>query len=254
MKKLLMVPVLGLIVALGAPAGAVAAETKPTTAAPFQGEKPLGLVLYVDTVVSGSAAVKQLEPLGGCAQTSIIHVGQTIVFRMWGVDTTKGGVALTEKNVDPLKGAYVVIPNVVVNGVGAIVRVPLLWGEHSQAKTPAGEANKHSYWTVGVPTKGELKEIGWTIEGPSGALTAIPEKSKIEIPITAPGSLAFSVHVVTKSVPATKVVTKKVTKKGKNGKKKVVIKKTVKKYIELGHSGVFSQVNFPLASQLVIAK
>jgi len=254
MKKILMISVLGLVAAAAVAASPAAAATTtkpPVTAPPFQGEKPLGLVLYVDTVVSGKASATETEPLPGCAQTSIIHVGQTIVFRMWGTDV-KNGLALTEKNVEPEKGAYVVIPGVLVNGVVTTVRIPLAWGEHVQAKTPAGEAVKHSYWTVGVPTKGEDKEPGWSAESSTGALTPIAEKAKIEIPPATP--LGFSVHVVTKSVVVEKVVKKKVITKGKNGKKKVVIKKVKKKSTEPGQVGEFTQANFPLSSQLVIEK
>ena len=260
MKKLLIVGALGLAAVLGAPAGAVAAETttplpkpsEPVTAPTFQGEKPLGLVLYTDTVVSGKPESKEAPVLAGCSQTSIIHVGETIVFRMWGVDAAEGGVPLTESNVEQ---AYVKIPGVLVNGVASTVRFALGWGQHTAGKTPTLEAIKHAYWTVGVPTKGEVKATEvFQSESPTGELSKLPEKTKIEIPPTAAGSsLAFTVHVVTKSKTVTKLVKKRVTKKVK-GKKKVVIKKVTKKVVVPGLTGEFSQANFPVSSQLVIAK
>jgi hypothetical protein len=246
---LLLVSALGLlgIIAVG-PSTAAAAEKTPTTAPPFQGEKLGGLVLYVDTVLSGKASAALTEPLPGCTETSRIHVGQTIVFRMWGVDVKKGGVAVTENNVAE-GDAYITIPGVLVNGVSSTLRVPLVWGEHSQAKTPEGEKTKHSYWTVGVPTKGETSPLsGWKTESASGVLSEeLPEKTKIEIPVTSPSPLAFVVHVKTKSEKVTKVIKKKVKR---HGKKKVIKKK--KKVTVPGRSGEFSQANFPLSSQLVI--
>jgi hypothetical protein len=265
MKKLLIIGALGLAAVLGAPAGAVAAETttplpkpsEPVTAPTFQSPK-LGLVLYVDIVQSGKSAEKPAEVLAGCAQTSIIHVGQTIVFRMWGVDAANGGVPLAESNVEQ---AYVKIPGVLVNGVATTVRFSLGWGQHLQGKaSTAQEAIKHAYWTLGVPTKGEVKEekgvknLLAQSESPTGALNLLPATTKIEIPLTAAGSsLAFTVHVVTKPTTVTKVVKKKVTKKVK-GKKKVVIKKITKKVVVPGVTGEFSQANFPISSQLVIVK
>lgn len=259
MNKLLIIGALGLAAVLGVPAGAVAAETttplpkpsEPVTAPLFQGPKSLGLVLYVDTVVSGKGESKAAPVLAGCSQTSIIYVGETIVFRMWGADATNGGVALTEANVAQ---AYVAVPNVLVNGVATTVRFSLGWGQHNAAKGEAGEKNKHAYWTVGIPTKGEVKTLVAQSESPTGELALLPATTKIEIPPTAAGgSLAFLVRVVTKPSTVTKLVKKKVTKKVK-GKKKVVIKKVKKKVVVPGVTGEFSQVNFPTSSQLVIAK
>jgi len=259
MKKLLIAFVLGLAAVLGTPAGAVAETTtplpkpsEPVTAPTFQSPK-LGLVLYVDTVVSGKGESKEAPALAGCSQTSIIHEGETIVFRMWGVDAAHGGVPLTEANIEQ---AYVQIPNVRVNGVGMTVRFAIAWGQHVQGRTPTQEAIKHAYWTVGVPTGGKAevgKEAIVQSESPTGELTKLPEKTKIEIPPTAAGtSLAFAVHVVTKSTTVTKLVSKKVTVKVK-GKKKVVTKKVKKTVVEPGLTGEFSQANFPISSQLVIA-
>src|ERR1039458_8030347 len=253
MKKILTIPLLGRAAAVAAAASPAAAATTPAvTAPPFQGEKPLALALSVDTVVSGSAANKQLEPLGGCAETSTFHVGQTIVFRMWGVDVKTGGTALTEKIVEPEKGAYVVIANMLLNGVPSTVRIPLLWGEHVKSKTE--ESVKHSYWTVGVPTKGEVKEPGGNVESATGTLTPVAEKTKVELQATAPNPVNFSIHVVTKSVVTETIVKKKVTKKGKNGKKTVVIKKVKKKVTEPGQTGEFTEANFPISSQLMLEK
>ena len=250
MKNLLTISVLGLVAAAAVAASPVAAETKAVTAPPFQGEKPLPLVLSVDIVNSGAAVNKLLEhPTGSCAETNVIHVGQTIVFRMWGVDVKTGGEALTEKNVENEKGAYVIIPGVLVNGVSSTVRIPLVWGEHSLAKTPEGEKTKHAYWTAGVTTKGETQAAAtpWQIESSTGALTPIAEKTKIEIPPNNISPLAFKIRVVTKSTVVTKIVKKKIKKNGKT-----VIKKVKTKVTEPGQDGEFTQANWPIASQLMI--
>jgi len=250
MKNLLTISVLGLVAAAAVAASPAAAETKAVTAPPFQGEKPLPLVLSVDIVNSVAAVNKLLEhPTGSCAETNVIHLGQTIVFRMWGVDVKTGGEALTEKNVENEKGAYVIIPGVLVNGVSSTVRIPLVWGEHSLAKTPEGEKTKHAYWTAGVTTKGETQAAAtpWQIESSTGALTPIAEKTKVEIPPNNITPLAFKIRVVTKSVVVTKIVKKKIKKNGKS-----VIKKVKEKVTEPGQEGEFTQANWPIASQLMI--
>jgi hypothetical protein len=252
MKKSLTIAVLGVVAALAVAAGPAAAaeETKAVTAPPVQGTKPLPLVLSVDTVNSGSAVNKKLEDAkGNCSETNIIHVGQTIVFRMWGVDVKAGGAALTEANVENEKGAYVIIPGMLVNGVSSTVRIPLVWGEHSLAKTPEGEKSKHAYWTAGVTTKGETAAAAtpWQTESSTGTLTPIAEKTPVEIPPNGITPLAFRIHVVTKPVVVTKVVKKKVHKKGKT-----VIKKVRKKVTEPGQEGEFTQAGWPISSQLMI--
>lgn len=251
MKKLPTIAVLGLVAAAAVAASpAAAAETKAVTAPPVQGTKPLPLVLSVDTVNSGSAANKSLEDAkGNCSETNIIHVGQTIVFRMWGVDVKTGGQALSEANVENEKGAYVIIPGMLVNGVSSTVRIPLVWGEHSLAKTPEGEKTKHAYWTAGVTTKGETEAAAtpWQVESSTGTLTPIAEKTKVEIPPNGVTPLAFRIRVVTKPVVVTKVVKKKVHKKGKT-----VIKKIRKKVTEPGQEGEFTQAGWPISSQLMI--
>ena len=250
MRNLSMIAVLGLVAAAVAASPAAAAETKAVTAPPFQGTKPLPLVLSVDTVNSGAAVNKSLEDAkGNCSETNTIHVGQTIVFRMWGVDVKTGGEALTEANVENEKGAYVIIPGMLVNGVSSTVRVPLVWGEHTLAKTPEGEKTKHAYWTAGVTTKGETAAAAtpWQIESAGGTLTPIAEKTKVEIPPNGITPLAFRIRVVTKPTVVTKLVSKKITK---NGKK--VTKKVKKKVTEPGQEGEFTQAAWPISSQLMI--
>lgn len=251
---LLLASALGLLAALGAPAGALAAETKAVAAPPVQGEKLPGLDLNFDTVLGGGTPVTELkEPLTDCTQTSVIYAGQVIVFRMWGVDVKRGGVAITEANVAPGE-AYLKIPGVLVGGTSTTLRAPFAWGEHSAEMNAKHEeiGAKHAYWEVAVPTKGKTSladtgATGWKTESASGALAEIPENTTIEIPASST-PLAFSIHVTTKSETVTKTVKEKVKK---NGKVKTI--KVKKKVAEPGQTGEVSWSNFDIASQLVIA-
>jgi len=64
------------------------------------------LFIDVDTVQGTGGNPK---PAAGCSMTNLFVQGQQVVFRMWGVDVTTGGNALTNKNV---AAAYVTIPGV----------------------------------------------------------------------------------------------------------------------------------------------
>jgi hypothetical protein len=255
MKKLLKISTLGLVTAaaVAASSAATAIAAVPATVPPFQGTAPLPLVLSVDTADSGSAATKLAETPASCAETSIIHFGQTIVFRMWGVDV-KTGASLTEANVENEKGAYVIIPNMKVAGVPSTVRIPLVWGEHNKEKNPAGEANKHAYWTAGVPTKGTTAAAAtpWQIESATGTLTPIAEKTAVELTPSDTAPVNFAIHVVTKSTVVTKVITKKTKKKNKKGKKITVIKKVTETVTEPGQEATYTQAGWPTSSQLLV--
>ena len=135
-----------------------------------------------------------------------------------------------------------------VNGAMSVVRYPLAWGEHTLGKTKEEEAVKHSYWTVGIPTVGEVKpEDEWYVASSSGALTRIPEKAKVEIQPTYPNPIYFTIHVVTNRLTVKKTVKEKITKHGRT-----VTKKVPKKVTEPPVKGEFTQANFPLSSQLVL--
>lgn len=230
-----------------APASAAATKT-PVTAPPVQGEKqPLSINL--DTVLGGGTTVVELkEPFSDCTQTSLIHLGQIVVFRMWGIDVKDGGVALTEANVAE-GNAYLTIKGVKVGTETTTLRAPFEWGEHGKSLTGPEAAVKHSYWELAIPTKGTTSgaDVGWKTESASGALAEIKEGTAIEIPPTTPAPLEFVVHVVTKPKTVVKTVKEKVKVKGRT-----VIKK-VKKRVAESLKGEASWANFALASQLVIA-
>jgi hypothetical protein len=130
MKKLLTISVLAGVLAMSLVTGAAAsthpaqtaATPTPIPAPPVQGAK-LSVVMYVDTV-QGSAG--NPAPTVGCSQTNLFRLGQQVVFRMWGVNVKRSGVALTPNNV---KLAEVIIP-------GLSAPIPLAYGAHGKAPNP----------------------------------------------------------------------------------------------------------------------
>ena len=145
MNKLMIRTVLGvtsaavaattvLLVGAGAGAGAVTVHaatgstTTTTLAPPAQGVGPHAIFMYVDTVAGGN-----YKPVSDCDMTNLFQPGQTVVFRMYGVNVAAGGVNLTSATV---ANAWVNIP-----GVRAQT---LYFGNHGT----------NSYWTDGwtVPT------------------------------------------------------------------------------------------------------
>jgi hypothetical protein len=120
--------------AQAAPASSPAATTTTTLAPPAQGVGAHKVFMYVDTVTGGGTP----KPAAGCAQTNLFQRGQTVVFRMYGVNVAAGGVNLTSANV---AFAYVQIP-----GVKA---VPMKFGNHGT----------NSYWT-GAWTIGSTYPLG----------------------------------------------------------------------------------------------
>lgn len=100
-----------------------AATTTTTPAPPVQGASHRPLFLYVDTVQGSQGSPKPTAP---CGMTNLFQQTQQVVFRMWGVDVTTGGLPLTSDNVE---AAWVWVP-----GVG---KIPLAYGTHGTT----------SYWT-----------------------------------------------------------------------------------------------------------
>lgn len=122
--------------ASGAAAGTVTAASAattnaPVTAPPIQTNSHHPLFLYVDTVEGAGATP---APAAACAMTNLFAPGQLVVFRMWGVDATTGGLALTQSNVEK---AYVHIP-------GLAAPIPFTYGAHG----------KVAFWTAAWSTKG----------------------------------------------------------------------------------------------------
>lgn len=107
--------------------------TTTTLAPPVQGSALLPLALNVDTVV-GSGGTGALKAPVGCAQTNEFLIGQTVVFRLSGVDIVTGGVALTPKNVS---SATVTIP-------GVATPLVMSYGNHGLV----------AFWSVGWDTTG----------------------------------------------------------------------------------------------------
>ncbi len=116
--------------------------SSPTTTTPItppiQGFGPRHLYFYVDTVVAsgspGTTGPGAVE--AGCSMQGTFVQGQTVVFRMYGVDVDTGGQPLTSLNV---ASAYVYIP-----GVG---NIPLSYG-HDPYWTAAWKTTGYSYGVV----------------------------------------------------------------------------------------------------------
>jgi len=104
-------------------AAASTSTTTTTLGPPAQGPRPHKLFMYVDTVNGGA-----YKPGGDCAMTNLFQRGQTVVFRMDGIQVATGGTDLTSANV---LDAFVVIPGV--------KNQPMFYGTHG----------KNSYWTTG---------------------------------------------------------------------------------------------------------
>jgi hypothetical protein len=129
----------GLVVAAGlatgvagatATAASAATTNPPVKAPPIQSNSHHPLFLYVDTV---EGAGGNPAPAAACAMTNLFAPGQLVVFRMWGVDATTGGLALTQSNVEK---AFVHIPG--------LAPIPFTYGAHG----------KVAFWTAAWSTKG----------------------------------------------------------------------------------------------------
>ena len=118
---------------LGASTASADSTTTTTLANPIQGTGNLPVYLNVDTVVGGGGTGILKAPIG-CALTNEFYVGQTVVFRMSGVNVGSGGTPLTPTNV---KSAVVVIP-------GISTPAPMNYGNHGTV----------AFWTYGWNTTG----------------------------------------------------------------------------------------------------
>jgi hypothetical protein len=116
-----------------ASADSTTTTTTTTLGPPVQGSAPLPLALNVDTVV-GSGGTGALKAPVGCAQTNEFLIGQTVVFRLSGVDVVTGGVALTPKNVS----------SVIVTVPGVATPLVMNYGNHGLV----------AFWSVGWNTTG----------------------------------------------------------------------------------------------------
>ncbi|MGC8498006.1 MAG: hypothetical protein ACP5OV_00685 [Acidimicrobiales bacterium] len=124
---------------LGASTASADSSTTTTLANPIQGTRNLPVYLNVDTVVGGGGTGILKAPIG-CALTNEFYVGQTVVFRMSGVNVGSGGTPLTTANV---KSAVVVIP-------GIATPAPMNYGNHGTVAFWSYGWNTTGYPTLGV--------------------------------------------------------------------------------------------------------
>ncbi len=148
-----------------------AAPTTTTTAAPtttttlgppIQGTANVPIYMNVDTVVGGGGTGILKAPIG-CAMTNEFYVGQTVVFRMSGVNVATGGTPLTPKNV--------ISANVVVPGVAT--PFPMNYGNHGTV----------AFWTYGWNTTGypTLGVVNFQIVVTTKAVPAVTKLHRVKI-------------------------------------------------------------------------
>ncbi len=121
------------------PTTSTTAPTTTTLAPPVQGAANLPLYLNVDTVV-GSGGTGVLKAPIGCAMTNEFYVGQTVVFRMSGVNVATGGTPLTGSNV---ASATITVP-------GIATPFTMNYGNHGTAAFWSYGWNTTGYATMGV--------------------------------------------------------------------------------------------------------
>ena len=126
------------------------------------------MYLNVDTVVGTRSAAGAPAPAVGCAMTNEFYVGQTVVFRMSGIDVATGGTPLTPKNV--------VSANVVIPGVAA--PLPLSYGNHGSV----------AFWTAGWSTAGytTLGVVNFQIVVKTAAVKAVTQRVRVRVGTTHP--------------------------------------------------------------------
>jgi hypothetical protein len=129
--------------------------TSTTLGPPAQGKGGHKLFLYVDTVNGG-----QYKPNGDCAMNNVFQPGQTVVFRMDGVEIATGGTDLTGQTV---RDAFVKVP-----------------GEKNQTLY-YGNHGKTSYWTAGwaIPTNYPLGTVNFTVWVTTKAVPASPTQAAV---------------------------------------------------------------------------
>jgi hypothetical protein len=158
---------------ISATTGSVSAQTTTTTTPPTssttsttlgppaQGNGGHKLFLYVDTVNGG-----QYKPNGDCAMNNVFQPGQTVVFRMDGVEIATGGTDLTSQTV-----------------LDAFIKIP---GQKNQTLY-FGNHGKTSYWTAGwaVPANYPLGTVNFSVWVTTRAVpasatqAAIPEQTGV---------------------------------------------------------------------------
>jgi len=172
MNKLITKTVLALVattagatalVITGAGAGAGAASlhaatgttTTTTLGPPAQGAGRHAIFMYVDTVAGGN-----YKPVSDCTMTNLFQPGQTVVFRMDGVNVAAGGVNLTAANV---ASAWITIPGVKAQTMS--------YGTHG----------KFSYWTTGwaIPTNYPVGTVNFVVHVITKAVPATASSSAV---------------------------------------------------------------------------
>ena len=139
-----------------------APTTTTTLGPPIQGTANVPVYMNVDTVVGGGGTGILKAPVG-CAMTNEFYVGQTVVFRMSGVNVATGGTPLTPNNV--------ISANVVIPGIST--PFPMNYGNHGTV----------AFWTYGWNTTGypTLGVVNFQIVVTTKAVPAVTKLHRVKI-------------------------------------------------------------------------
>lgn len=127
------------------------AATKTTLPVPVQGAGPHAVFMYVDTVTAGGSP----KPAAACAITNLFQHGQTMAFRMWGVEAATGGTDLLPNNV-----------------LSAVVKIP---GEKPIKMT---YGPKDPFWTAAwtVPKSYPVGVVDFSVQVTTKKAGKVPEE------------------------------------------------------------------------------
>lgn len=129
--------------------------TTPTTwPVPVQGAGKHAVFMYVDTVTAGGSP----KPAASCAITNMFQRGQTMAFRMWGIEAATGGTNLTPANV-----------------LSAVVKIP---GE-KPIKMAYGP--KDPFWTAAwtVPKNYPFGTLGFSVQVTTKKVGNVPQQQGV---------------------------------------------------------------------------
>ena len=128
--------------------------TKTTLPVPVQGAGKHAVFMYVDTVTAGGSP----KPAAACAITNFFQRGQTMAFRMWGIEAATGGTNLLPNNV-----------------VAATVDIP------GEKPVPMTYGPKDPFWTAAwtVPKNYPFGTLGFSVQVTTKKVGNVPQQQGV---------------------------------------------------------------------------
>lgn len=125
--------------------------TKTTLPVPVQGPGKHAVFMYVDTVTAGGTP----KPAAACAITNFFQRGQTMAFRMWGIEAATGGTDLLPNNV-----------------ISAVVDIP------GEKPIPMTYGPKDPFWTAAwtVPKTYPVGTVDFSVHVTTKKIGKVPEE------------------------------------------------------------------------------